>query len=207
VLVVGGTGLYIRILLHGVLPAPPADTCLRAELEAFAAEHGREALHERLARVDPATAARLHAADVVRVVRALELHALTGEAPSALQRAHGFGEDRYPFDLFVLRPPREVLYPAIDTRTRRMFEGGLLEEVASLVERGYRASAPMRSVGYAQALEVVEGRMSREDAVRLAAQATRRYAKRQETWFRKEARAVHVAPPYEELLQRAPPDV
>ncbi len=198
VLVVGGTGLYIRVLLHGVVPAPPVDPGLRASLEAEAAQHGREELHARLSRVDPTTAARLHPADLVRVVRALEIHAQTGTPASELQRAHAFETDRYAYELFVLSPPREALYAAIDARTQRMFTGGLVEEVAELVHRGYRDAAPMRSVGYAQALDVVDGRLTREEAIRLAAQATRRYAKRQETWFRKERGAVHVPWPYQE---------
>jgi tRNA dimethylallyltransferase len=205
VLVVGGTGLYIRVLLHGVMPAPPADPALRAELEAAAASQGREALHAELARVDPETAARLHPADLVRVVRALEVHRLTGTPLSALHRAHGFRGSRYPFRLYVLTPPREAQHAAIEARTRAMFEGGLLEEVRGLLARGYRDAPPMRSVGYAQALDVVEGRLTPEEGLRLAVHATRQYAKRQGTWFRKEAGAVPLAPPYDALDALPPP--
>ncbi|WP_338866255.1 tRNA (adenosine(37)-N6)-dimethylallyltransferase MiaA [Myxococcus stipitatus] len=202
VIVVGGTGLYLRILLHGVVDAPGALPALRAELEALAAEQGREAVHRRLAQVDPETAARLHVQDLVRVVRALEIHAQTGVPASEFHRAHAFSADRYPFRLFVLEPPRDMLYARINTRTEAMFASGLVDETRALLERGYADAAPMRSVGYVQARAVVEGRMSEAEAIRDTAQETRRYAKRQLTWFRKEAGAVFVAPPYDAVLER-----
>ncbi|RKG86471.1 tRNA (adenosine(37)-N6)-dimethylallyltransferase MiaA [Corallococcus terminator] len=196
VFIVGGTGLYLRVLLHGVVDAPGALPSLRAELEAVATEQGREAVHRRLAEVDPETAAKLPPQDLVRVVRALEIHAQTGIPASEFRRAHAFAPDRYPFRLFVLNPPREALYAAINTRTEALFAQGLVEETRSLLERGYSDAAPMRSVGYVQARAVVEGRMTREEAVLDTAQETRRYAKRQLTWFRREPGAVFLAPPY-----------
>ena len=199
VLVVGGTGLYLRILLHGVVAAPPADPALREQLQARAERDGKEALHRALAEVDPESAARIPVNDLVRTIRALEIHALTGRTAAEWRKAHGFAPDRYPFRLFVLDPPRDALYRAIDARTHAMFEGGLLEEVERLVRLGYRDAAPMRSVGYREALLHLEGKLSREDAERLAAQATRHYAKRQLTWFRKEPGARFVAPPYAEV--------
>jgi tRNA dimethylallyltransferase len=193
VVVAGGTGLYLRVLLHGVVPAPPADPALRAALEEEAERTGRESLWKRLAAVDPGSAARVHKTDLVRIVRALEIHALTGTPASELRRQHGFAQERYPYRMFVLDPPREALYAAIDARTQRMFEQGLVEEVRSLHSRGHRGAAPMGSVGYAQALEHVEG------AVEDAARETRRYAKRQLTWFRREPGALFIRPPYPEL--------
>ncbi|QSQ15554.1 tRNA (adenosine(37)-N6)-dimethylallyltransferase MiaA [Myxococcus landrumensis] len=202
VIVVGGTGLYLRILLHGVVDAPGALPELRAELEALAAAQGREAVHRRLAQVDPETAARLHVQDLVRVVRALEIHARTGVPASEFHKAHAFSPDRYPFRLFVLEPPRDVLYARINARTEAMFASGLVEETRALLARGYADAAPMRSVGYVQARAVVEERMTVDEAIRDTAQETRRYAKRQLTWFRKEAGAVFVAPPYGAVLER-----
>ncbi|RKG65679.1 tRNA (adenosine(37)-N6)-dimethylallyltransferase MiaA [Corallococcus sp. CA054B] len=196
VFVVGGTGLYLRILLHGVVDAPGALPSLRAELEALAAEKGREAVHRRLAEVDPETAAKLPPQDLVRVVRALEIHAQTGVPASEFRRAHAFAPDRYPFQLYVLDPPRESLYAAINARTEALFSRGLVEETRTLLEQGYADAAPMRSVGYVQARAVVEGRMTREEAIADTAQETRRYAKRQLTWFRKEPGAVFLSPPY-----------
>ncbi len=196
VVVAGGTGLYIRTLLHGVVKAPPRNEALRAELEALAGSEGNEALWARLNAVDPATAARLPPSDQVRLIRALEIHAGTGETASALRARHQFGEARHPFALFVLSPPREALYETINRRTRLMFEQGLVEETRRLVAEGFRSAAPMKSVGYAEALEVVEGRMELTAAMNLVAQRTRHYAKRQGTWFRKEQGAVFLTPPY-----------
>ncbi|NBD11219.1 tRNA (adenosine(37)-N6)-dimethylallyltransferase MiaA [Corallococcus sp. Z5C101001] len=196
VFVVGGTGLYLRILLHGVVDAPGALPSLRAELDVLATEQGREAVHRRLAEVDPETAAKLPPQDLVRVVRALEIHAQTGIPASEFRRAHAFAPDRYPFRLFVLDPPRGALYAAINARTEALFSRGLVEETQALLERGYADAAPMRSVGYVQARAVVEGRMTRDEAIADTAQETRRYAKRQLTWFRKEPGAVFLAPPY-----------
>ena len=188
------------MLLHGVMPAPAADPALRRRLEAEAAEHGREALHRRLAAVDPETAAAISPQDLVRTVRALEIWEGSGTTASAARRAHAFAPDRYPYALFVLQPEREALYRAIDERTRRMFEAGLVEEVRALVAAGYAETPPMRSVGYVQALAVVEGRMTREAAIDDTAQQTRRYAKRQLTWFKRERGARFLPPPYPDVL-------
>jgi tRNA dimethylallyltransferase len=203
VLVVGGTGLYLRILLHGVISAPGANTKLRQQLEEEAARKGTAALHQQLAQVDPATAAEVKPTDLVRIIRALEIHQSTGMAVSEQRRRHRFMENRYPFVLYVLSPPRDELYCAIDERAKAMFAGGLLDEVRSLVQRGFRDAAPMRSVNYVQALAVVEGRMRLEEGIASAAQQSRRYAKRQLTWFRKEPGARHLSPPYGELDAQA----
>lgn len=203
VLVVGGTGLYLRVLLRGAVDAPGADPVLREALGRLAEAEGREAVHRRLAEVDPESAARLPPQDLVRVVRALEIHAATGRPASALRREHGFAEARYPHTLWVLSPPREALYRAIDARTRALFEAGLVDEVRGHLSHGWREAAPMRSVGYVQALAVAEGRLTLEQAVAEAAQETRRYAKRQLTWFRREPGARFVVPPYAEVLQDA----
>jgi len=191
VVVVGGTGLYIRVLLHGVVAAPGTDGALRAELETFSDAE----LHARLAAVDPATALRLPVPDRVRVIRAIEIHTLTGEAASVHRERHAFQADRYPFTLFVLNPAREAVYEAINARARAMFDAGLLDEVGTLVDDGFRHAAPMRAVGYVQALACLDGAMTKEQAIADVAQKTRRYAKRQYTWFKKEAGAIFTTPP------------
>ncbi len=196
VVLVGGTGLYLRVLLHGVMEGPSAQPELRAEFTRIAETEGRPALHARLAQVDPETAAKLPAMDIVRVIRALEIHAVTGKPVSQHRREHGFKDARYPFRLFVLSPPRELLYSRINERTAAMFAGGLLDEVGTLVGRGFRDAPPMRCVGYKEALAVIDGTLSREEGVEKAAQETRHYAKRQLTWFKKEVGAEFVAPPY-----------
>lgn len=200
VIVVGGTGLYLRVLLRGVMAAPPADPELRARLEARAATEGREALHGELSKIDPGAAAVIKPTDLVRIIRALEIHAATGRPASALREAHGFSQARYAHHLWVLSPDRAALYDAINTRTAALYAAGLVSETRRLIEAGYRDAAPMRSVGYAEALQVIDGNLSESEAVALTAQATRKYAKRQFTWFKKEPGARYVAPPYDALM-------
>ena len=202
VLVVGGTGLYIRALLHGLTDTPP-DPEIRRALEEEARARGPEALHRRLAAVDPEAAARLPVADVVRVVRALEIHATTGTPPSRLRAAHGFGPARYPARIYFLDPGPEELERRLARRTRAMFERGLIAETERLVARGFRDTAPMRSVGYRQALAALEGRSSAAEAERETLLETRRYAKRQRTWFRREPGSRFLAPPYAAVWEEA----
>ena len=130
-IVAGGTGLYLRALLHGVVPAPGRDPALRARLEDEAARLGRPALHARLTAIDPAAAARILPNDLVRIVRALEI-AAGGRLPSELHAEHAFREDRYDAVLLALDPPRPELHARIDARVREMFAGGLLEEARAL---------------------------------------------------------------------------
>ena len=199
VLLVGGTGLYIRVLLHG-LSTGPSEPELRARLERDAQSVGAEQMHDRLVAVDPESAARIAAADTLRVVRALEIYELTGRPASAAHESHRFQATRYAYTLWFLDPPREVLREAIAVRTRAMFARGLVEEVETLVQRGYREAPAMGSVGYRQALAVVDGRLSRSEAEADTERQTRAYAKRQRTWFRGEPGVRFVAPPY--LLAR-----
>ena len=201
VIVAGGTGLYLRVLLHGVVAAVGTDPSVRRALE----QHDDATLHARLKQVDPATAARLPVADRVRIIRALEIQQLSGRPASEHRAEHAFAADRYPFRLWVLSPPREALYAAINARTRQMFEGRLLDEVRALVAAGYKEAAPMRSVGYVEALAVVEGRLTLEAAIAEAAQRTRHYAKRQLTWFKKEAGAQFLSPPWDLTALSADP--
>ncbi len=202
VLVVGGTGLYIRALLHGLTDSPP-DPEVRRVLEEEARRLGPEAMHRRLAEVDPDTAARLAVADVLRVVRALEIHATTGTAPSQLRAAHAFGPARYPARIHFLDPGPEALEARIAERTRRMFERGLVAETEQLVARGFRDAPPMKSVGYRQALAVLDGTLTAEEAERQTLLETRRYAKRQRTWFRREPGTRFVGPPYAAVWEDA----
>ena len=199
VLLVGGTGLYLRILLHGVVAAAGADPALRARLSADANAFGSAALHARLAAVDPRSASRLPVSDRLRVIRALEIHQRTGKPASQWRDEHTFAQERYSFALFVLDPPRDALYEAINQRTRALFDAGLVEETRALVAAGYRETSPMRCVGYRQALAVIDGTVSREDAILSTAQQTRHYAKRQLTWFRREQKAQLIRPPYTEI--------
>ena len=182
---VGGTGFYLRALLGGIFEGPAADEALRERLARSAGRRGRGWLHRLLARVDPEAARRIHANDEPKIVRALEVTFLEGRPMSEAQREGvrpltGFGTLKLGLD-----PPRAALYERIDRRTEAMFAGGLVDEVEALLAAGApREAWPFGALGYRQALAIVEGRMSREEAVADTAQATRRYAKRQRTWFR-----------------------
>ena len=194
-LVVGGTGLYVRALLHGVVDAPGRDPALRARLEAEAARLGRAAVHRRLAEVDPAAAARIRPNDLVRVVRALEM-AAGGRTQSELFAAHGFSARRYAYRLLALDVPRPELHRRIEERARAMVEGGLLEEAGALVRR-LGEPLPRLPIGYADAAACLRGEIDRAELVRRVAVAHRRYARRQVVWLRKERDVEWIRPPFD----------
>ena len=183
-IVAGGTGLYLRALLHGLADAPGRDPALRARLEAEAEREGRPALHRRLAALDPAAAAAIGPNDLVRIVRALEI-AASGRTQSELFAAHRFGEARYRFRLLALDPPRGELHARIDARLPRIFEGLLDEAGRLLAARGGALPAKL-PLGYAEAAEVLLGRLERAEALRRLQVAHRRYARRQVIWLRRE---------------------
>jgi tRNA dimethylallyltransferase len=179
----GGSGLYLRALLHGVAAAPPRDPALRARLEAEAARDGRPALHARLAALDPGAAARIGPNDLVRITRALEI-AQGGRAQSEIFAGHAFREDRYRFRLLALDPPRDELHRRVEARAGRMLDGLLAEARALLASRG--ALPPKLPIGYADAALHLAGGIPREEALRRLATAHRRYARRQIVWLRRE---------------------
>ncbi len=184
--VTGGCGLYIRALLYGLMPAPPADPELRDALEAEEREQGPGHLHGRLRDVDPVAAERLHPADLVRIVRALEVHALTGKPISAHQAEHGFAEPRYRAVVWGIDPGKDVLRDRIDRRVERMMEDGFLREVDGLLGAGYQRDDPgLGSPGYRELAAHLAGELPLDEAVRLTQRAHRHYARRQRTWFRK----------------------
>ena len=183
-IVAGGTGLYLRALLHGLADAPGREPALRARLEAEAASEGRPALHRRLAALDPAAAAAIGPNDLVRIVRALEI-AASGRMQSELFAAHRFGEARYRFRLLALDPPRAELHARIDARLPRLFDG-LLHEAGRLLATRGGALPPKLPLGYAEAAEVLLGQLERAEALRRLQVAHRRYARRQVVWLRRE---------------------
>jgi tRNA dimethylallyltransferase len=183
--IVGGTGLYVRALLKGLKPAPPADPALRAELEAFAASHGWPALHARLARVDPEAAGRLHPNDRVRIVRALEVQS-RGRPEAGEVAAGDWRHSIPPWRLLVvgLSQGRERLNARLAERARGMAAHGMMDEVKRLLATGYDESLPsMGGIGYRQFCAVLRGRMTEAEALRTMIRDTARYAKRQMTWF------------------------
>jgi tRNA dimethylallyltransferase len=187
--VVGGTGLYVRALLRGLAPAPPADPALRAELERFAAEHGAPGLHARLAAVAPETARRLHPNDRVRIVRALEIQARPGGTPQDTGTGDWAVAPRgWRLVMLGLGRARAQLNAAIAERARSMLARGMMDEVRRLIEAGHQPGRPpMDGIGYRQLALALEGRMAVEEALRLMIRDTTRYAKRQMTWFQREA--------------------
>jgi tRNA dimethylallyltransferase len=186
-LFVGGTPLYLKALLHGLFDGPPADAPLRAGLEEEAHTHGNQALHDRLAAVDPVTARRLHPNDVRRVVRALEVHALTGQPISVWQTQWDgpAAVPRPPDSCLCLDLPREELYQRIDERVLAMVDAGLVEEARALRRLGWplgREAA--QALGYKELFAHLDGQVSLEEAVSEIQTRSRRFAKRQLTWFR-----------------------
>lgn len=189
-LLVGGTMLYFRALQRGLAELPTADPHLRAELDARAARLGWPALHAELARVDPAAAARIHATDPQRIQRALEVFYVTGRPMSELHAAAQVKDSKYRFVKLAVAPSdRMLLHTRIAERFHAMMAAGFLEEVAGLHQRGdlTRAHSSIRSVGYRQLWEHLDGECSLETAVQRGIVATRRFAKRQLTWLRAES--------------------
>jgi tRNA dimethylallyltransferase len=188
-IVAGGTGLYLRALLTGLFEGPSRDEALRARLERIAGRFGNPRLHRLLRRVDPEAAARIHATDRLRIVRALEVFRATGKPLSAQHREGAEPLRGYETRIIGLQPPRDVLRARVEARTREMFASGLLDEVRGLLDRYGRDLRPVRAIGYRQAVDVIEGRLSEEDARRSLDTETMQYAKRQRTWFRHQATA------------------
>lgn len=185
-IVAGGTGLYLRALLHGLAPAPPRNELLRGRLRALATRRGSGRLHQLLRRIDPAAAEKIHANDVPKLVRSLEV-SLLARQPQTEQWSVG----REPLQgyrtlLLGLDPPRAALYDRINQRAADMFAAGLLEETGRVCSAYGEGLRSLGSLGYAQAQAVLEGRMALPDAVATAQQGHRNYAKRQLTWFRRE---------------------
>ncbi len=184
---VGGTGLYIRALTEGLLEAPGADPELRRGLHTRAEKEGSASLHEELARVDPVSADRLHPNDLIRIVRALEVYEQSGRTLSALQDEHGFSSKPYRTLKIGLNLEREELYRRIDQRAEAMFEQGLMEEAEALLQADYDPDLRiLRTIGYCQAFALLRQEMTREEAIDDLKRSTRRYAKQQLTWFRKD---------------------
>jgi tRNA dimethylallyltransferase len=184
---VGATGRNLRLLVRGLCPAPPRVPALRAALGERAAREGAPALHRELASVDPAAAARIATKDAARIVRALEVARATGVPLSTWQERHRFAERPYEVLTIGLARPVPELDARIAARVREMVGAGLLDEVRALQARGLGAAAPgLRTVGYPEMLACLEGRTDLEAAIAATVLATRRFAKRQRTWFRRE---------------------
>ena len=179
----GGTGLYARALLDGLFPAPPADPTLRTRLRTRTPAH----LHRLLTRLDPRAATLIHPNDAPKLIRAIEV-SLAARTPITQQWTTGRDAlTGYAILRLTLAPPRELLHQRINQRAAAMFAHGLIEETRTLIQTFGPACRPFTSLGYAQAAAVLSGQLAEPEAIALTAQGHRQYAKRQLTWFRREA--------------------
>lgn len=194
VIVVGGSGLYLRVLRGGLCAAPSGVPGYRAELTALAARHGVPYLHRRLRQADPEAAARISPNDLPRIVRALEVHAASGIPISEHQRRHRFGGG-YRNLAIGLSVTRERLYARIDRRFDAMIEAGLVAEVRALMAAGLGpASLLTQTIGYRELVRYLCGQCGLDEAIATAKRESRRLAKRQMTWFRREPELIWLDP-------------
>lgn len=186
-IVVGGTGLYVKLLFRGLWQGPGADWDLRKTLYREEERGGSGTLHSRLSRIDPESAGRISPADQPKLVRAIEVFELTGRPLSVHHREHGFPEKRYNTFFLGLRRGRADLFKRIEHRVAKMVEMGLPGEVEKLMARGFSPDlSSMKGLGYRQMAGYLQGRYDLEEAVRLLKRDTKRYAKRQFTWFKRD---------------------
>lgn len=191
--VAGGTGLYIKSLVDGLFRAIPANQGVMDRLTREIEEKGVGELYDRLQTLDPDAAGKIHINDTFRIIRALEVYETTGKTISKHHAEHNFGDRKYRVLKIGLDMEREVLYERINRRVDIMLEEGLLDEVKQLLERGYSSSLKaMKSLGYRHMVEYINGEKDWDEAVRTLKRDTRRYAKRQLTWFRADSEVVWV---------------
>jgi tRNA dimethylallyltransferase len=185
-IVVGGTGLYLRALLEGLFPGPQRSEELRERLRGLAREKSSQHLHRLLQRLDQKAAEKIHANDIPKLIRAIEVY-LTAKQPMSEQWEMGRDAlQGFTILRIGLDPDRSLLYERLNKRVIKMFDSGLIDETRQLLERYGQAAGPLRSIGYKQVVQFLRGEVHRESAIVAAQQAHRNYAKRQMTWFRRE---------------------
>ena len=185
IFIVGGTGLYVKALTNGLFQGPAGNIQLRSLLFEKGKHRGTEVLHQELLRVDPEAAYRIHSHDKIRLIRALEIYTLTHKPISLFHKEHQFQERPYHVLQIALQYEREELYKRIESRVEKMIAAGWVEEVRFLLHQGYGPECrSMQSLGYKHLVSFLSGHKSFEEAVRLVKRDTRRYAKRQMTWFK-----------------------
>ena len=190
-IVVGGTGLYLRALLEGLFPGPQRSEELRERLRKRAANRGTAHLHKILSRLDPAAAEKIHANDLPKLIRAIEVCLVSRQKISQLWQQQGRDPLRgFRILRLGLEPDRELLYSRINRRAQTMFDIGLVEETEALLQKYGVEARSLGSLGYKQALHFLQGQLTRDQAVQAAQQAHRNYAKRQMTWFRREPEVI-----------------
>lgn len=203
IFVVGGTGLYIKALTKGLFPGPKSDPLIREKLEKEAISSRIEGLYAKLKNVDPVSAKTIHPNDRQRIIRALEVFLLTGHSIAQFQKAHNFQERPYETLKIALSRPRKELYERINNRVHEMIAAGLTEEIRGLLDSGFGPELPsMTSIGYQYVASFIEGKISIEKAIELLQRDTRRYAKRQLTWFKSDKEYQWYSPDdYDTLLK------
>ena len=182
--IVGGTGLYIRTLLGGLLHCPTSDPVFRKKLFAECERNGSQCLHDKLKTLDPESALKIHPHDKIRVSRALEIIHMTNRPLSTLKREHQFSDKSFETCKICLQRDREQLYHRINKRSLKMIDNGLLEETRNLLKWYSSELKPLQSIGYRHMNQFLRGVLDFEEAVLQLQTDTRRYAKRQLTWFR-----------------------
>lgn len=184
-LVVGGTALYLKAIINGLFEGPAADWEYREHLKSLASERGLCYLHQMLADIDPETATRLHYNDLRRVIRALEVYKITGRKISSLQTQFGHKNPDYDCAIVAIDYDRDILYKRIEARVDRMIQRGLVDEVRTLLDNSAGLSKQAsQALGYKEVIDFLQGKYTFEEVVNEIKQRTRRFAKRQMTWFR-----------------------
>lgn len=197
IIVVGGTGLYVRALLGGLFNCPPSNLELRQNLWEECEKEGPSLLHQRLSRLDRKAANSIHPMDKIRIIRALEVIYLTGYQFSELTRKHAFSDKKFSALNLCLNVDRQVLYNRINRRTISMIDSGLINEVEVLLKMGYNSSLKsMQAIGYRHIVGYLQGEWDFDETTRLIQRDTRRYAKRQFTWLRADPDIIWMNPDY-----------
>lgn len=209
IFVVGGTGLYLKVLTKGIFHGPEANSELRQQLKKRLTQEGSQALHQELQRIDPEAAARIHPRDHLRIIRALEVVYQTNRPISSLHREHGFKEQPYQVLKIGLNLPKEELFRQIELRIEEMLRRGWVEEVQNLLAQGYSPNIkPFQAIGYREIIMYLGGQIDFPEMVRLIKKATKAYAKRQITWFKADPEitwyyaSVETWPQIEEMVEK-----
>jgi len=184
-LIVGGSPLYIKGLVDGIFNGPAADWDIRRELEDLADEKGNQHVHDILQKIDPVKAVELHPNNLRRIIRAIEVYRITGKPVSVLQEEYKLARKSFQFKIICIAREREDIYRRINERVETMFDKGLVDEVRSLLDnpRGLSKQAK-QALGYKEVIQYLDGGLALDDAKEMVKQSTRRFAKRQMTWFR-----------------------
>jgi tRNA dimethylallyltransferase len=203
VIVIGGTGLYIKVLTKGIFSIPKIPDEIRKSLKEEAERIDSEILFQKLVEVDPIIAEKLHPNDKLRILRALEVYKATGTPYSSYIKKHNFNEENYKSLKIGLNMSKEELYKKLEDRTLKMLKSGWIEEVKSLLEMGFQRTDPgLEALGYKHIISYLKGEIKREDMERLIKRDTKRYAKRQFTWFKADSEIIWYNYPYKEILFR-----